>query len=91
MRPGQMWNDDSQSANQLEAWTDTDCGGSPSSGYSYARGDVIAMIVVGNTCLTTHLDICTLLASACELPIRVVLKHGPRSLTCVRVNGPLNP
>jgi hypothetical protein len=34
---------------------------------------------------------CVLLASACELPIRPVLKHGPRSLTCVRVNGRLNP
>lgn len=30
---------------------------------------------------------CVLLASACGLPIRPVLKHGPRSLTCVRVNG----
>ncbi|KAK7383703.1 hypothetical protein VNO78_29385 [Psophocarpus tetragonolobus] len=30
---------------------------------------------------------CMLLASACGLPIRPVLKHGPRSLTCVRVNG----
>lgn len=30
-------------------------------------------------------------ASACELPIRPVLKHGPRSLTCVRVNGRVNP
>ncbi|KAF7801160.1 atp synthase subunit beta [Senna tora] len=30
---------------------------------------------------------CALLASASGLPIRPVLKHGPRSLTCVRVNG----
>ena len=34
---------------------------------------------------------CVLPASACGLPIRPVLKHGPRSLTCVRVNGPVNP
>jgi hypothetical protein len=34
---------------------------------------------------------CALPASACGLPIRPVLKHGPRSLTCVRVNGPVNP
>ncbi|KAM2196491.1 hypothetical protein ACFX1Q_000006 [Malus domestica] len=34
---------------------------------------------------------CALPASACELPIRPVLKHGPRSLTCVRVNGRSNP
>ncbi|KAF1858888.1 hypothetical protein Lal_00043023 [Lupinus albus] len=30
-------------------------------------------------------DICVLRASACGLPIRPVLKHGPRSLTCVRL------
>ena len=29
-------------------------------------------------------------ATAYGLPIRLVLKHGPRSLTCVRVNGFLN-
>jgi len=34
---------------------------------------------------------CALLASAYGLPIRPVLKHGPRSLTCVRVNGRVNP
>lgn len=34
---------------------------------------------------------CVLQASACGLPIRPVLKHGPRSLTCVRVNGRVNP
>ena len=37
------------------------------------------------------LGICALPASACGLPIRPVLKHGPRSLTCVRVNGRANP
>jgi len=35
--------------------------------------------------------ICALPASACGHPIRPVLKHGPRSLTCVRVNGRVNP
>lgn len=35
--------------------------------------------------------ICALLASARGPPIRPVLKHGPRSLTCVRVNGCANP
>ncbi|KAG9444623.1 hypothetical protein H6P81_015963 [Aristolochia fimbriata] len=34
---------------------------------------------------------CALLASASGLPIRPVLKHGPRSLTCVRVSGRPNP
>jgi hypothetical protein len=35
--------------------------------------------------------ICALPVLACGLPIRPVLKHGPRSLTCVRVNGRVNP
>ena len=38
-------------------------------------------------CLGTR----ALRASASGLPIRPVLKHGPRSLTCVRVNGRVNP
>lgn len=37
------------------------------------------------------LGTCALQASARGLPIRPVLKHGPRSLTCVRVNGRVNP
>ena len=37
--------------------------------------------------VTACLGTCALPASARELPIRPVLKHGPRSLTCVRVNG----
>ena len=35
--------------------------------------------------------ICALPAPASGLSIRPVLKHGPRSLTCVRVNGRVNP
>ncbi|CAN7093021.1 unnamed protein product [Brassica rapa subsp. narinosa] len=49
--------------------------------------DVVALIVVCITRLTACLGICVLRASACGLPIRPVLKHGPRSVTCVRVNG----
>ncbi|CAA2971819.1 Hypothetical predicted protein [Olea europaea subsp. europaea] len=37
------------------------------------------------------LDTCTLPVLACGLPIRPVLKHGPRSLTCVRVNSASKP
>ncbi|KAG2243554.1 hypothetical protein Bca52824_094607 [Brassica carinata] len=59
----------------------------PKPGLCYARGDVAALIVVCSTRLTACLGICVLRASACGLPIRPVLKHGPRSLTCVRVNG----
>ncbi|KAK7304386.1 hypothetical protein VNO77_44934 [Canavalia gladiata] len=42
---------------------------------------------VDSTCFGT----CMLLASTCGFPIRPVLKHGPRSLTCVRVNGGAKP
>ena len=41
--------------------------------------------------VTACLGTCALRASASGLPIRPVLKHGPRSLTCVRVNGRVNP
>lgn len=41
--------------------------------------------------VTACFGTCALPASACGLPIRPVLKHGPRSLTCVRVNGRVNP
>lgn len=37
------------------------------------------------------LGTCALRSLACGLSIRPVLKHGPRSLTCVRVNGRVNP
>lgn len=53
-------------------------------------GSVVPSIVVGSVRLTASL-ICALRASACGPPIRPVLKHGPRSLTCVRVNGRVNP
>ncbi|KAL0641942.1 hypothetical protein Bca4012_103155 [Brassica carinata] len=59
----------------------------PKPGFCYASGGVAALIVVCSTRLTACLGICVLRASACGLPIRPVLKHGPRSLTCVRVSG----
>ena len=58
---------------------------------SDARGDVVPAIVVGSTRLTACSGNCVLPASASGLPIRPVLKHGPRSLTCVRVTGLENP
>ncbi|KAL4554411.1 hypothetical protein LXL04_039425 [Taraxacum kok-saghyz] len=41
--------------------------------------------------VTACLGTCALPAPACGHPIRPVLKHGPRSLTCVRVNGGAKP
>ena len=41
--------------------------------------------------VTACFGTCALLAPACGHPIRPVLKHGPRSLTCLRVNGLENP
>ncbi|KAL8251342.1 hypothetical protein R6Q59_035035 [Mikania micrantha] len=37
--------------------------------------------------VTACFGTCVLLEPACGHLIRPILKHGPRSLTCVRVNG----
>ena len=91
MRLGRMWNGESRSANRLEAPTDADCNGGPSPGRRQARGYVIVAIVECSARLPACLGTRALRASACGLPIRPVLKHGPRSLTCVRVNGRVKP
>ena len=53
--------------------------------------DAVGTIVAGQRAPLACFGNCALPVLACGLPIRPVLKHGPRSLTCVRVNGRVNP
>ncbi|KAI3662893.1 hypothetical protein L6452_46726 [Arctium lappa] len=85
MRPGRMWNGESRSANRLGAWTGADW-------WAAAKARAVDMPVempsrrswLAARAVTACLGTCVLPAPACGHPIRPVLKHGPRSLTCVR-------
>jgi hypothetical protein len=63
----------------------------PKPGQSICPWNAVAPIVADSARLSACFGNCALPALACGLPIRPVLKHGPRSLTCVRVNGQVNP
>ncbi|KAJ1253529.1 hypothetical protein BS78_K242900 [Paspalum vaginatum] len=85
MRPGRMRNGFCWSADRFGAWTVVGCAGGLSLGAlgaSSSRRRHWPVPARRKACPSGH---CA--ATACGLPIRPVLKHGPRSLTCVRVDG----
>lgn len=63
----------------------------PKPGHQIRPWNAVAPIVADSARLRACFGDCALPVLACGLPIRPVLKHGPRSLTCVRVNGCVNP
>ena len=85
MRTGRMRNGLCWSATRLGAWTVVGCVGGLSPGASGASGSRRRCSRLPRAAWRVPLGCCA--ATACGLPIRPVLKHGPRSLTCVRVDG----
>ena len=91
MRPGRMRN------GYAGLPIDSGCGPSrvaaatQARAYDLARGTSSPRLRTAARAFGVPLRHCVLRVTACGLPIRPVLKHGPRSLTCVRVNGLVNP
>ena len=93
MRSGRMRNGESRSAARLGARTVAGRAGGVSPGEAFARGDAVGRDRGTQRAPSRRAPrgTCALQATACGLPIRPVLKHGPRSPTCVRVDGRGNP
>lgn len=91
MRPGRMRNGVSRSAARLgERASAGRWGGTSAALWSHCTS--VATVEERSARLHGGLSgTCALVALASGLSIRPVLKHGPRSLTCVRVGGLGNP
>ncbi|KAK9085616.1 hypothetical protein Sjap_026027 [Stephania japonica] len=81
----------SRTTNRLWARTDADCGSDQSLSCCYARDDIVVATVVRRCTVRRASGTCTFSALACRLLVQPILKHRPRSLTCIRVNGRVNP
>ncbi|XP_022767943.1 uncharacterized protein LOC111312167 [Durio zibethinus] len=91
MRPSLMWNGESRSIDRLGAWTDAGHGDGLSPSFRRAHGDVIVVIMECSTCRLGMPRHPRAPSISLRAPHLAHLETRPKSLTCMRVNGPKNP